>query len=595
MFKFKLSYVALAAALSSSYVCAEPATYNLSSGTKVIDIEAPNAAGVSHNQYNQFNVDSNGLILNNSASDFTHSTLGDIGKNNNLTGDSATVILNEVISKNRSTLNGFIEVGGQKADVVIANPNGITCSGCSFVNTNQAILTTGKVNMAETGAIENYAVSSGIINIEKGGLNAPDSYALLLADVINLTGKVNANSAQLSAGNFTLDNTTGIVTSAGKGTSIFNKLSPTYSIDISSLGGVTANSITMVGNNLGFGVRNKGAIVANYGLSMSSNGELINEGAITNNGFLTQMASAGEMKNTGTISNGSLAMITSYNNLSNTGTISGAGQMAVSAAGNIVNKGTIKAGEQLLVSTNGNLENTGAAYIQSGDQLAISALGDITQNYGLMEGKNTAITFGGDNMKVTGYIFGTETLLIQSAKDKKLSSGNITNAGRIYGGDIYVQTKGTLAQAADSQMIADNSLVAVSSLLSNTGFLGGLGADVMVQNLQTDNYGHIDGGSVNVVTAGNIYNEGMIRSGTDLVLNTQNQGNIVNRGHIIAKDTMTLTAKQIENGGYGCGLFKLAKCGVGNIVADTLKLNTANGANVGGTQSYKKAEINIVK
>ncbi|WP_218805593.1 two-partner secretion domain-containing protein, partial [Klebsiella quasipneumoniae] len=24
---------------------------------------------------------------------------------------------------------GFIEVNGQKADVVIANPNGITCSG----------------------------------------------------------------------------------------------------------------------------------------------------------------------------------------------------------------------------------------------------------------------------------------------------------------------------------------------------------------------------------------------------------------------------------------------------------------------------------
>lgn len=592
MFKFKLSYVALAAALSSSYVCADPATYNLSSGTKVIDIEAPNAAGVSHNQYNQFNVDSKGLILNNSASDYTHSTLGDMSKNNNLSGGSASVILNEVISKNKSTLNGFIEVGGQKADVVIANPNGITCSGCSFVNTNKAILTTGKVNMAESGAIGSYVISSGSINIEKGGLNAPDSYAILLADVINLSGMVNANHAQLNAGNFMLDNTTGAVTSAGKGTTIFNRLNPTYSIDISNLGGVTANSITMVGNNLGFGVRNKGAIVANANLSMSSNGKLINEGSISNNGFLTQMFSAGEMKNTGTISNGSLAVITSYNSLSNTGTITGTSQMAVSAAENIVNKGTIKAGEQLVIAAEGNIENTGAAYLQSGNQLAISALGDITQTGGIMQGKNTSITFGGNNMQATGYIYGTENLLIQSVKDNMLSSGNITNAGKIYGGNIQIQTQGALA---NSEMSATSSLFAVSSQLSNNGFMGGSNADVMIQNIQTDNYGQIEGRSVSVVTAGKLYNEGMIRSGSDLVLNTQNQGNIVNRGQIVAKDTMTLTAKQIENGGYGCGLFKLAKCGVGNIAADTLKMNATNGANTGGTLSFKTAEINTVQ
>lgn len=594
MFKFKLSYVALAAALSSSYVYAEPATYNLPTGTKVIDIEAPNEAGVSHNQYNQFNVDSNGLILNNSTSDFTHSTLGDIAKNNNLSDVSASVILNEVISKNKTALNGFIEVGGEKADVIIANPNGITCSGCSFVNTNKAILTTGKVNLAESGDIDSYAVNSGTINIDKGGMDASNSYAILLGDVINLNGMVNANNAFLSAGNFTLDNTTGQVTAGGK-EARFNKLYTSYSIDVSKLGGVKANSISMVGNNLGFGVRNKGAIVANYSLAMSSNGSLINEGTITNNGLLTQMASAGEMKNTGTISNGSIAMLTSYKNLSNTGTISGTEQMAVSAAENIVNKGTIKAGKKLLISTNGNLENTGAAYLQSGDQLSISALGNITQTNGYIGGKNTAITFGGDNLKITGYLYGTETLLLQSVKDNKLSSGTITNAGKIKGGDIYVQTKGTLAQAADSEMIASNSLVAASNYLDNTGYMGGVEAAVTVRNTQTDNYGHIDGASVSVVTAGKLYNEGLIRSGSDLELNTQNQGNIVNRGHIIARDTMTLTAKQVENGGYGCGLFKLAKCGVGNIEADTLKLTAANASSIGGTQSFKKAEINNVK
>lgn len=41
MFKFNLTYVALAAALSSSFVYADPTTYTHLSGAKVIDIENP--------------------------------------------------------------------------------------------------------------------------------------------------------------------------------------------------------------------------------------------------------------------------------------------------------------------------------------------------------------------------------------------------------------------------------------------------------------------------------------------------------------------------------------------------------------------------
>ncbi|STW45879.1 filamentous hemagglutinin [Klebsiella pneumoniae] len=51
MFKFKASYVALAAVLTSSVVYADPTSYTHSSGATVIDIEKPNAAGVSHNLY----------------------------------------------------------------------------------------------------------------------------------------------------------------------------------------------------------------------------------------------------------------------------------------------------------------------------------------------------------------------------------------------------------------------------------------------------------------------------------------------------------------------------------------------------------------
>ena len=83
MFKFKASYVALAAVLTSSVVYADPTSYTHSSGATVIDIEKPNAAGVSHNLYRDFNVGTNGTILNNSGDDVSHSTFGNIARNNN--------------------------------------------------------------------------------------------------------------------------------------------------------------------------------------------------------------------------------------------------------------------------------------------------------------------------------------------------------------------------------------------------------------------------------------------------------------------------------------------------------------------------------
>ena len=50
---------------------------------------------------------------------------GKIFGNKNLT-TNAKVILNEVSSTNRSSLAGWTEIAGQKADLIIANPNGIT-------------------------------------------------------------------------------------------------------------------------------------------------------------------------------------------------------------------------------------------------------------------------------------------------------------------------------------------------------------------------------------------------------------------------------------------------------------------------------------
>ncbi|HHG1088618.1 TPA: filamentous hemagglutinin N-terminal domain-containing protein [Klebsiella pneumoniae] len=549
MFKFKASYVALAAVLTSSVVYADPTSYTHSSGATVIDIEKPNAAGVSHNLYRDFNVGTNGTILNNSGDDVSHSTFGNIARNNNLTAGSASVILNEVTSKNASSLKGFIEVNGQKADVVIANPNGITCSGCSFVNTNKAILTTGKVNMTDDGAIGSYTVTGGTLTIGENGMNAANGYAVLLADAININGKVQANNALVSAGNFTMDNSSGSVTSAGKkATLIQMTVNPQYSIDVSSLGGIEANSISMVGNNIGFGVRNKGSIVANSSLQLTSNGNLLNKGTIKSNGLLSQVATASGITNDGSIAGAYYLMLSSGDYIVNTGSLSG-GQLIATANGNITNgdSGTMTGTSGLSLTSGGKIRNEEKASLLSNNQIAATAIGDFL------------------------------------------------NEGKISGENINLQTNGTLAQSSSGRIEATNAITAHSYWLNQNGYMNA--ADITTDHGVVNNYGNITAKNISITTYSDITNEGQISSTGDLTLNTKNKGAIYNYSTLSAGGNMTLTATKVVNGGKSCGILGLAKCGVGTLTADKLVLNSSQKyvSDMGGKQYFKSTEVNTVK
>ncbi|MGY2285127.1 filamentous hemagglutinin N-terminal domain-containing protein, partial [Pseudomonas gingeri] len=133
-------------------------------GVPIVNIAAPNASGLSHNQFQDYNVGANGLILNN-ATDRTQSTQlgGIILGNPNFHGIAATTILNEVNGGSPSQLRGYTEVAGQSAHVIVANPYGISCSGCGFINTPQATLTTGKA-VISNGQVSGYQVDQGSVS-----------------------------------------------------------------------------------------------------------------------------------------------------------------------------------------------------------------------------------------------------------------------------------------------------------------------------------------------------------------------------------------------------------------------------------------------
>ncbi|MGS8570796.1 filamentous hemagglutinin N-terminal domain-containing protein, partial [Salmonella enterica subsp. enterica serovar Braenderup] len=84
---------------------------------------------------------------------------------------TAKVLLNEVNGPNPSALNGVIEVAGDRAQVIVANPAGISCDGCGVINANRFTLTTG-TPILNGGALDGYRVSGGTVQVNGKGLDA---------------------------------------------------------------------------------------------------------------------------------------------------------------------------------------------------------------------------------------------------------------------------------------------------------------------------------------------------------------------------------------------------------------------------------------
>ncbi|CBA29464.1 filamentous hemagglutinin N-terminal domain-containing protein [Cronobacter turicensis] len=411
-------------------------------GATVVDVSAPSNGGVSHNYYKQFDVNSAGVVLNNGAGSSNTTLAGNVNGNANMSGGSASVILNEVASSNPSQLNGMVEVAGQQAAVIIANPSGITCDGCGFINTSRSTLVTGSVDMTG-GKVSGFNVTDGKIVITGKGM---DDHATDYTDIISRSVVVNA---QLTARDLR------IVTGSNKVN--YKTLDareikpakfspqPSLALDVSSLGGMYANKIELIGTEDGVGVRNNGIIsTAAESISITLDGELENNNIISANKDLLIDTNQHAVDNdhgtlqaerdlaiaSSKLDNNTNGLITAENININThgGTLDNNGQGIIAredisvSAGDIDNGSRLTGGGVMTISAD-KLSNRGEI---SADTLSVAAHKITNQNE--IQAQNT-LTISSDTLE------NEKDGLISSAGDMALQTHDIRNRGKIYAQD----------------------------------------------------------------------------------------------------------------------------------------------------------------
>lgn len=496
----------------------------------VVNIQTPKN-GISHNIYKQFDVLAEGAVLNNSRQGATTQTVGNVAANPFLATGEARVILNEVNSSAASRFEGNLEVAGQMADVIIANPSGISIKGGGFINANKAIFTTGKPQLNADGSIKQFTVDQGKITVSAnpnskfglGGNNNDANYVDLYARALELSAELRAkNDIQVIAGaNNVSADLQDVTAKTGTGTA------PTLAVDVKALGGMYANNIYLMGTEKGLGVTNAGTIQAVNNLVITSAGKIEHSGTISStsktqglvNIQTTGTDAAADINSSGSINSNSMLNIDSGNNLN------------VNAKEIIINVGSL-ASSPLIVNAKGNINLAADTRIMDDSQ-------------------------GGDV-----YI---------DAANINLAAGSELKSNR---GTATIQVQKDLVAAKGAKLIAAQDLNILSKgklLLTENHIQASLGSiNLQADSANTQNLIDLQGGTIYAGKDLNLYSSGDLNlknlgfslenaatrvknikaySGRDLVWNNADKALPLITGlvQLDAANNLTVTAKEISN------------------------------------------------
>lgn len=578
--------------------------YIAPNGVPVVNISTANSAGISHNQFTRYDVETNGMVLNNgNTSQVARQSqlAGQVMANVNLASE-ARIILNEVVSTSRSTLAGFTEVLGGKADVIVANPNGITCTGCGFINTDRVTLTTGTPNLAGDGSLTGFTVNRGDILVNGAGFNASAQQILdLVARSVKLDGQVNVPDLGIVTGANTWDYTSRNVSGSATATGTV----PGYAIDSTALGGMYAGRIRLIATEAGVGVRMLGEAAATADdFTLSSAGKV---------DIRSKVSAERDLSLTSTMTGGDAlsltdASLSAHRDLSLTATTGGAtfsgsvlvasndlglslGSLVDAASGAALDDNNKRyAGHALSLAVSGasSLDGTvwgsGGTFNGTVGSLTVGASGatlyadntlSITATTGNLSLATAALVAAND-LSLTASAGGISTTA-GAAQALKSSSGNInltsatglSNAGVITAdaGNVTARLNGTVTNSGtvfahgtldmadrnnaatenlsnSGTMLADGSLILKGAALTNTGGIqGSTGSTVTGTSLNNsgDFVASDTAGQSGTFNLGTLTNTGTIQSAQDLSFNLSG-ATASNAGKILAAHDLNVTS-----------------------------------------------------
>ncbi|MEG6444205.1 contact-dependent inhibition toxin CdiA [Enterobacter roggenkampii] len=509
-------------------------------GVPVVNIATPNGAGISHNQFGEYNVGKEGLILNNGTDRLTRTQLGGLIQNNpNLqAGREAKGIINEVTGASRSQLQGYTEVAGKAANVMVANPYGITCNGCGFINTPNVTLTTGKPQFDASGNLQALEVTKGAITVEGQGLDASKSDALsIIARATEVNAAIHANDLTVTAGANRVGADGSVRPIAGEGAA------PVVAVDTGALGGMYANRIRLVSSETGVGV-NLGNLTARQGdIQLDAGGKLtvtnsLASGSITANG-------AGVALNGSHQAGGALNVASSQDVELNNSTLASQGDMRLSAAGKVQ-------------TTGGGTNSAGALSVSSGQGMTLSNTSLVSRGAATLDSKATLTVNGGGVSAQGGALTVTskqgmalaDATLTGQADTTLSTDGSLTQRGG------SVTSKGALSVTAGKDITLANTrsgsdtraTLSSGGTLSSTASAVSAGENLALSGgqLVMDGQSRADATGDVRLTGSAVSNQGQVNAGRDIALSGDR---VSTSGQLAAKGHLDVNAGVLTNGG----------------------------------------------
>ncbi|HGT5164137.1 TPA: contact-dependent inhibition effector tRNA nuclease [Escherichia coli] len=509
-------------------------------GVPVVNIATPNGAGISHNRFTDYNVGKEGLILNNATGKLNPTQLGGLIQNNpNLkAGGEAKGIINEVTGGNRSLLQGYTEVAGKAANVMVANPYGITCDGCGFINTPHATLTTGKPVMNADGSLQALEVTEGSITINGAGLDGTRS------DAVSIIARATEVNAALHVKDLTVTAGANRITADGRVSALKGEGDvPKVAVDTGALGGMYARRIHLTSTESGVGV-NLGNLYAREGdIILNSAGKLV----------LKNSLAGGNTTVTGT-------------NVSLSGDNKAGGNLSVTGTtGLTLNQSRLVTDKNLVLSSSGQIVQNGGE-LTAGQNAMLSAQ-HLNQTSGTVNAAENVTLTTTDDTTLKGRSVAGKTLTV--------SSGSLNNGGTLVAGrDATVKT-GTFSNTGAVQ---GNGLKVTATDLTSTGSIkSGSTLDISVRNATlSGDAGAKD--SARVTVSGTLENRGRLVSDDVLTLSAtqiNNSGTLSGAKElVVSADTLTTTEKSVTNSD-------------GNLMLNSASSTLAGETSAGGTVSVK--------